>query len=119
MINQFEVQMYLEEALPELSPVLHKTTNTPNIYQSVHALVEYTFGQVKNYNTTAVKKCFAIAEKLYSSGNDMVKCAIENVFVYSFSHLPAADPQQKRRILGLIPGTLYTVYMNQVNACCK
>ncbi|HXS35055.1 MAG TPA: hypothetical protein VN721_00030 [Flavipsychrobacter sp.] len=114
MINQFEVPMYLKEALPEIEQDLNHTDNPANAYQSIHIFLDYTFRKVKEHNMAVVKKCFSVAEKLYSKGNNVVKCAVENIFVFSLSHLPAENPNDKKMIMGLIPGSLYSIYMQQV-----
>jgi hypothetical protein len=119
MINQFEVPMYLEEALPDISIALNKTNSPTNIYKSVQALLDYTFQQIKAHNFATLKKCFVLADKLYRNGNNIVRSAIENVLVFSFSRLPAQDVQEKNHVMGLIPGSLYSVYMHQVHCCGK
>ncbi len=114
MINEMEVRMYLEETLPDISRELKNAGNCANIYDTVRVLLNYTFSKIRDHNYTTVKSCFKIAEKLYTRGTRTVKCAIENVFVFSFSHLPVSDPQDKKVLLGLIPGSLYSLYMQQV-----
>lgn len=114
MINEQEVMMYLKESLPDIAPEEECRKSTGNVYKTVHLLLDYTFNKVKAHNYALVKKCFSLADKLYSKGNKAVKCAIENVFVFSFSHIPAEDRAERNRILGLIPGNLYSVYMCQV-----
>ena len=114
MINQFEVPMYLKEALPEIEKDLKLTDDPANIYQAIHIFLDYTFKKVKEHNMAVVKKCFFLAEKLYSKGNKVVKCAVENVFVFSLSHLPVENQKDKKAVMGLIPGSLYSVYMQQV-----
>jgi hypothetical protein len=114
MINQFEVPMYLEEILPDIAPSLKQSTHPVNVYQAVHVFLDYTFKKIKDHNYAVVKKCFALAEKLYSKGNNVVKCAVANVFVFSFSSIPVHNTEEKRIVMGLIPGSLYSVYMHQV-----
>lgn len=114
MINQFEVPMYLEDQLPDITKDLKQVKDLANAYQSVHVLLDYTFSNIKEHNLTIVKKCFAVAEKLFAKGNKIVKCAIENVFVYSFSNLPVNSNAERKVIFGMVPGTLYSLYITQV-----
>ena len=114
MINQIEVPMYMEEEIPELAGVLRQSNKFLNVYQTMNVFLEYTCQKITEHNTAVVKKCFLLAEMLYDKGNRIVKNAIENVFVYSFSHLPCKDKKATAQIMGLIPGTLYSVYMHQV-----
>jgi hypothetical protein len=114
MINQFEVPMYLEDELPEITKDLKKIKNPANAYQSVHVLLDYTFSKIKEHKLDVVKKCFALAEKLFDKGNQIVRCAVENIFVFSFSNLPVKTSTERKAILGMIPGTLYSLYITQV-----
>ncbi len=114
MINQFEVPKYLEEALPGIARELRRNSNPANVYKSVNVFLDYTFSKIREHNFREAKQCFSLAEKLYSKGNRVVQNAMENVYVYAFSHLPGADASERKIVLGLIPLTLYTLYMHQV-----
>jgi hypothetical protein len=105
--------MYLEEALPDILQD-QKQQSLDDIYVSVYLLVNYTRGNIVKGNLTAVKKCFKIADKLYSKGNRIVRSALENVYVFSFSSFPVRDTSEAKQIMGLIPLTLYSVYLKQV-----
>ena len=62
-----------------------------------------------------VKKCFAITENIYSKGNKVVRDAIENVYVYSFSSLLSVCKREERiKIQSLMPLGLHTAYVQQV-----
>lgn len=113
MINQLEMPMYLEEALPELSPDL-KQCKKDNPYILMNLLIAFTSKNIEEHNYKVVKRCFKIADKLYSKGNVMVKNAVENVFVYAFSRLLCHDKKETSKTLGLIPGSLYSLYINQM-----
>ena len=114
MINQFEVSMYLQEALPELKNELILTPND-NAYTAMHSLLDVTCRKVKESNYKTAKKCLKIASKLYDRGNQTVKNAVENVYVYSLSNILYARSVDKAKILAIIPMTLYTLYIKQVS----
>ena len=113
MINQIEVPMYLEEALPEMGQDLsvNRKTNAYDIMNTVSAL---TFKHIKQHNFNIVKRCFKIVDKLYNKGNKVVKSAIENVFVYSFTKMFLSYPAEKQTVLAMVPMTLYSLYINQI-----
>jgi len=113
MINQFEIPIYLEDALPEISGDL-KQCKKDNPYKLMKTLIDFTSNNIKEHNYQVVKRCFQIAEKLYDKGNSIVKNSVENVYIYSFSRLLNGDKKEMNLILGLIPGTLYSLYMHQV-----
>ena len=70
---------------------------------------------MKQHDIQKVKKCFTIAEDIYAKGNAMVRDAIENVFVYSFSSLlNLCSKDEKKQVHGLMPLYLHTAYVQQV-----
>lgn len=87
MINQYEVPAYLIDELPEIKEEFKGISPTLNIFKSIQCFANYTMLKVKEHNLHIVKKCFATAETIYSKGNTIVKTAMENVYVYSFSKL--------------------------------
>lgn len=112
MINQFEVPMYIEEAIPEITFV---ESNKGNAYDMMDTLIEFTCKNIKDHDYKTVKRCFKIADKLYSRGNTVVKNAVKNVFVYSFTNMFQTYTVEKQQLLALLPITLYSAYMEQVH----
>jgi predicted SnoaL-like aldol condensation-catalyzing enzyme len=113
MINQLEIPMYLEEAIPEISNELNEGKKY-NAFVLMNSLVLFTYKNIKAHNYKTVKKCFKVADKLYSKGNGMVKNAVQNVFVYSFTRMFQSHPAEKEKLLAIIPMTLYSLYIAQV-----
>jgi len=113
MINQVEIPIYLQKAIPEISGEL-KSHATDNVHDQIQTLASFTDKNIRAHNYDAVARCFRTAELLYNKGNSAVKNAIENVFVYSFTNLLSNHPAEKQRLIGIIPMTLYSLYMSQV-----
>ena len=113
MINQLEIPMYLEESLPEIKKEFPVAADK-NAFKSMNALVHFTCDNIETHNYSRVKKCFKIAEKLYAKGNDCVRNAVQNIFVFSFTRMFQTYPEEKQRLLLIIPITLYTLYIAQV-----
>jgi hypothetical protein len=115
MINQYEVPAYLMDELPEIKEQLESVSPTLNIIKSIQCLVKLTRKKVIQHDLRVVKRCFLIAENFYCNGNRIVKDTIENVFIYSFlSVLNLCSNEEKRRIQGLMPLSLYTAYVQQI-----
>lgn len=113
MINQLEIPMYIEEALPEMPhELLASKRNTA--YDLLGSLTSFTCKNINDHNYKTVKRAFQIADKLYSKGNGVVKNAVENVFVYSFTRMFNTYPNEKKELLSILPITLYSIYMAQV-----
>lgn len=115
MIAQEDMNGYIERSIPELSGLCRKEKcNTP--YDIARQMIKYVNDQFINKNIKAAKKCLSLAEELYNSGNKTVKNAIENVFVYSFSHSFFYENERKKQLLSILPGSLYSLYKSQVLA---
>ena len=114
MINQLEIPMYLEEALPAISKDLAASKKN-NVYEAMNALTAFTSRNIKSHNYKIVKRCFEIADKLYTKGNNAVKDAVQNVFIYSFTRILHTYSAEKQNILALLPMGLYTLYISQIH----
>ncbi len=113
MISQQELPGYVTNAVPELTGII-ENSKCRNAYDVVRQLFKYTATQVLSKNLAAAKACLSLAEQLYDKGNTVIKNAIENVYVYSFSHAFFCDEKRRREVLPLVPVTLYNLYKKQV-----
>jgi len=114
MINQQELPVLIEQEIPELSNELVNRDKCANAYRTLHILRDYTREQVKNGDMNAVKRCFKLADKIYTKGNEAVKNAVENVYVYSFSNFLFHDDDRRKLFMRIVPLTLYTLYVKQM-----
>jgi hypothetical protein len=115
MINQYEVPAYLVDELPGIEKELKVFSPTLNIFKTVQCLANYTKSKIIQHDLGTVKKYFAIAEEVYVKGNELVKGAIENVFVFSFSSLlNMGSREEKKELQAIIPVCLHTIYVQQV-----
>ncbi len=113
MLCQEELSEYIEKEMPELSG-MGKGDKPQNVYDIVRHMLKYTKSQVIQHNLNAAKKCMNLAEQLYYKGNNAIKNAIENVFVYSFSHAFFHDENKRKEVIGIIPESLYKLYKRQL-----
>lgn len=115
MMNQFEVSACLADKLPEMKTTLKNTYATLNVFKAIQCLVNYTKQKLVQHDIPAVKNCLYVAEYIYSKGNKLVKNAIENVFIYSFSSLlNMGTSDEKKQLQSCMPLHLYTAYVHQV-----
>jgi hypothetical protein len=118
-MNQYEVPAYLEDKIPEMKELLVKKGVSSNIfdpYKSVQCLTDFTLKVAHQHNIKMLKRCFTAAERLYIKGNEMIKNAINNVFIYSFSELLAdcTSRQERIKIQSVMPSYLYSAYVQQL-----
>jgi hypothetical protein len=116
MLNQYEVPALIADEFPEIREPLAKLSNTNNIGKVIQLFARFTEENVQFHNLRVVEKCMRLADRIYVKGNETVKNAIENIFIFSFStmrHL--CDRIEWRIIQSRIPVTLYSTYIRQVN----
>jgi hypothetical protein len=113
MINQEEISSYVGKEIPELTAAIKKG-KCRNAYDVVKQLFTYTASQIITHNVTAARKGLALAEQLYDNGNRVVKNAIENVFIFSFSHTFFFNESNRKEVLQLMPARLKQIYKAQV-----
>lgn len=113
MINHFEVPKYLERNLPGFCCAAAGETSD-NVYQVMQQFSSYTSGEIQQHHFRNVRTCFALAERLYEKGNILVRSAVENIYVYSFTGMLQKFGNERKAILGIIPITLYTLYIKQI-----
>ncbi len=118
-MNQYEVPAYLEDKIPEMKELLVKKGVSSNIfdpYKSVQCLTDFTLKVAHQHNIKMLKRCFIAAERLYTKGNEMIKNAINNVFIYSFSMLfsECANRQERIKVQSVMPPYLFSAYVQQI-----
>jgi len=114
MITQTDLTENIQADIPELSNTLCEKAKGKNVYQVMYTLLDYTHSKIVEHNFNTVKKCLQLAEKLYEKGNGMVRNAVVNVFIYSFSKFLLHDEEDRKVLIGLIPASLYTLYVKQM-----
>jgi hypothetical protein len=115
MINQYEMPFYLVKELPEIETELKETTTALNVFKTAQCLVHYTKEKIKAHDMNTVKRVMNAAEKIYMEGNNAVKNALENVFVFSFtSFICMCDREEKNTLQAIMPLHLYSAYILQV-----
>ncbi len=67
-------------------------------------------------NIKRAEGCFKTADKLLVTGNMIIKNAVENVYVYSLSHLLDRRDEHYEEVMDVLPLSLKRVYEHQVTA---
>jgi hypothetical protein len=113
MISQYELHSFLHQKLPELSENWG-SEQMKSPYKTMQALLNATTAKVREHQFREVKKCLETVDFLYEKGNGIIKNAVENIYVYSLSHVLYAAQEDRGKVLSIIPITLYTLYVNQL-----
>ena len=114
MITQYQVQEYIRVAMPEINPNPQPVRFEMDLYPCLQTFTDYTKSAIRRHNFEIVRKCCEFAERLYVNGDKIVKNAVENTFVYSFSSFLSGTRTENLFIKSLIPASLYALYIRQL-----
>ncbi|RZJ72965.1 hypothetical protein [Flavobacterium sp.] len=82
------------------------------IYKQADRFAEITKAFIRTGNIARAKKCLAVAEKLFTEGNQQTKNAIANTYVFSVTTFMEL---RNCRIANLFPQSLRAEYVRQIN----
>lgn len=114
MFSQTNLSDEIERVIPALRQPLHTPECERSVYKQVDVLSHYVADKASDNELSAAKRALYLMDHLYREGNSTVKRAVENVFVFSLSNTLHRLGNNRSRLLGLIPITLFTLYINQV-----
>jgi len=81
----------------------------------MQVLTDYTKRMALSHDFKMVEKCMTLVEKIYRKGTALVRNAVENVFIFSFSSMmPTCNPVEWRLVQSCMPSDLYLIYVKQV-----
>ena len=112
MIHEKEIPGYITGSLPQLKgELIHRQ----HAYDAMQVLTDYTKRMALEHNFGEVKKCMSLVEKIYHKGDALVKNAVENIFIFSFSSMRMlCNLVEWRMVQSFMPAHLYTLYLNQI-----
>ncbi len=84
-----------------------------SLIKKMERLAEITISSLQLGKMARTKRCLALAEELLIKGNNEMKNAITNVYLFSVSHYMEINRLETSRLL---PITLHKEYVKQINA---
>ena len=115
MLNQTQIPAYIAGELPQISRDLNGNGAALTAWQSIQVLTDYTKRMALEHDFKMVGQCMRLIDKLYRHGNALVRAAIENVFVFSFSSmLYNCNIVEWRIVQSYMPAELYAVFIEQL-----
>lgn len=114
-MNQYEAAAHIADEIPEIQKEIVRAPVFGSAYLSVKVLANYTGKMLQQHQLRQVQRCMLLAEKIYNRGNQLMKTAIENVFIFSFSSLRLSCSRQEwLEIQRIMPAVLFSLYIQQV-----
>lgn len=116
-MNQYEVAAEIADEIPAIQTEIVKAPVFGSAYLCVKVLANYTLKMLQQHELKQVQQSMLLAERLYNKGNQLVKTAIENVFIFSFSTMKVACSRQEwQEIQGKMPVNIFSAYIQQLHA---
>ncbi len=100
----------------EAKPITMSKVSENGIYRQAAFYADLTKHLIIHGQLLRVKRCLAVAEKIFSQGNAEMKNAVINVYMYS---IISFLEQQHCNIRNLLTGELKDAYIKQLNAVSK
>jgi len=100
--------------IPEVRKEIAAVMTRKNPFQLITIFTRHTRKMIDQHNMSMIDKCMKLMDCLYYKGDQLVRTAIENIFVYRLGSMVATcDTAERRNIMASIPGNLYSVYVRQ------
>ncbi len=115
MMNEAEVEHYIDTCLPDMPHCIHNGKNENRIAETISGLANFMKQKFREHDLKAVKKICYVAEHLYNKGGATIKIGIEKVFVNSISTIMPKNRQARRELQAIIPISLFSVYVQQTS----
>jgi len=114
-MNQYEVLALISDEFPETNKDICYLSAFGNVYQTMSVFSQFMRKKVTAHQFSKVFKCMKLADYIYVHGDAVVRNAVENAFVYSFSQASQyCDKKEWEIVKAHIPARLYTFYIKQV-----
>jgi len=117
MFTQQEIPALIARQLPQVQQDLCRAgAHAPlTAFQSIQVLTDYTKRMALEHDFTMVGRSMTLMGKLYEKGDSLVRNAVENIFIYSFSTLMCnCNIVEWRMVQSFMPSDLYAVFIEQV-----
>ncbi|MDX2001622.1 MAG: hypothetical protein SFW35_04280 [Chitinophagales bacterium] len=115
MITEKEVPDLIASQVPSLRSRLNAIPDS--VYKSIQSFTDHTKWLIEQGNRQAVKACFRTAERLLMEGDNAVRCAIQNVYIYSISRLLEVNGPDAKALRSLMGHETKREYLRQLNCC--
>lgn len=113
-MNYLQATQEITVAIPEICNDL-KPTQIQNSYHIIGFLTDKMKTLIRQNNTNCLFKCMGKMNELYHDGDEMIKNAIENSFIYSLDNCTAfCDQEYRNLIFSHLSPTLQKVYARQI-----
>ncbi len=87
MLTEYNSVQMIQNEFPALAHQVKPDTRIRQLFKAVQNLADYTKEQLLENNQLEIEHCYRVAKLISNQGTNLSKLAIENIFIYSVSHL--------------------------------
>lgn len=114
MISQPQAQQYIVTKIPELESSILALGGTAGIYKVMQVLLVDTSNALSQNDYTRILRCFELVEVLYAAGDNIIRGAVENVYIYGLGRILLSCNCDKDAVGASLPKSLYSLYVAQM-----
>lgn len=113
-MNQYELPAMMEDELPVIAAEIKQIGIHGNANSIIQLFAGYTKRMMSIHDLPSVMNCMNLADKMYKRGNEIVRNAIEKVFVISFAGLKeVGNKLEWNAVQAKMPIALFSIYVRQ------
>lgn len=112
MLPDSKISQLIGLQIPGLSFPMQQISTKERVSKVIHTFADYTGNMIRQEQLQEVKRCFTIAGVLYRNGSNVLRNAIESVFMYALSPLLCT---QHRDMLPLSLKTVRLQYLQTIS----
>jgi hypothetical protein len=113
-MNTYDAASFIERKLPEAHVFEKSGRLTFDINKTIACLTQFLKNRFAIGDMLSVKTTLGIADIIYMKGDPVLRTAIENILVYSFSGIMPTEKWQRKEFKGIIPASLFVQYIHQI-----
>jgi hypothetical protein len=116
MLRECEIKYLISQDVPALSVELSYIKDENDVYKIIECLTGYTKTLIREDRVNEVEQCFETAYELLHQGNRLIQLAMENIFIYSVSHLLEVSLCAAQPVRKLFLKNFSKEYCKQINS---
>lgn len=114
-MNHTEAIQEIIQVVPDSKAEFEEVYKTKNSFMVINVFTRQIRNLIRKGETTILIRSFDKMNDLYQKGDQALKNAVENVFVYSLDSLTfSCDNNYKNLIFSKMPTSLHQVYLRQI-----
>ncbi|WP_449388224.1 DUF7674 family protein [Chryseobacterium lineare] len=114
-MNYLEATQEIAEIIPDIENELIKENRIQSPYHTMQTFTDRIKNMIRQNDRNLLFKCLKKVNKIYANGDNVMKNAIENTFIYSLDNFTVFCSEEYRKmIFSCISEDLRKMYSRQI-----